>query len=59
MCALGDFAVWPIKSYIDKYRDEFEAHIEQGGCPLGGASSLEGVVAPIDPHTHSHAEVPA
>ena len=60
LCALGDFAVWPIASYIDKYRDEFVAHIEQGGCPFGGESSLEGVIAPIDQHTHSPvAEVPA
>jgi NADH-quinone oxidoreductase subunit F len=60
LCALGDFAVWPIKSYVDKYREEFEAHIEQGGCPFGGESSLEGVVAPIDQHTQSPvAEVPA
>jgi NADH-quinone oxidoreductase subunit F len=60
LCALGDFAVWPIRSYIDKYRAEFEAHIGEGGCPYGGESSIEGVVAPIDQHTHSRvAEVPA
>ena len=51
LCALGDFAVWPVASYIDKYRAEFEAHIDQGGCPYGGESSIEGVVAPIDLHT--------
>jgi NADH-quinone oxidoreductase subunit F len=60
LCALGDFAVYPIASYIDKYREEFEAHIEHGGCPYGGESSIEGTVAPIDQHTHSTvAEVPA
>jgi len=60
LCALGDFAVWPVKSYIDKYREEFEAHIDQGGCPYGGESSIEGIVAPVDQHTHSPvAEVPA
>ena len=49
-----------MRSYIDKYRDEFEAHIDEGGCPYGGESSLEGVMAPIDQHTHSPvAEVPA
>ena len=53
LCALGDFAVYPVASYIDKYREEFEAHIEQGGCPFGGESSIEGIVAPIDQHTHS------
>jgi NADH-quinone oxidoreductase subunit F len=60
LCALGDFAVWPVRSYIDNYREEFEAHIEQGGCPYGGESSIEGVVAPVDQHTHAPvAEVPA
>ena len=60
LCALGDFAVWPVRSYIDRYRAEFEAHIDQGGCPYGGESSIEGVMAPIDQHTHSPvAEVPA
>jgi len=45
---------------LDKYRDEFEVHIEQGGCPYGGESSIEGVVAPIDQLTHSPVtEVPA
>ena len=47
-------------SYIDKYRAEFEAHIDEGGCPYGGNSSVEGVVAPIDLHRHLPiAEVPA
>jgi NADH-quinone oxidoreductase subunit F len=60
LCALGDFAVWPVQSYFDKWHDEFVAHVEQGGCPFGGESSLEGIVAPSDQHTHAPvAEVPA
>jgi NADH-quinone oxidoreductase subunit F len=60
LCALGDFAVYPVSSYIDKYREEFVAHIEQSGCPFGGESSIEGIVAPVDQHTHSAAaRVPA
>jgi NADH-quinone oxidoreductase subunit F len=60
LCALGDFAVWPVQSYFDKWNEEFVAHVEQGGCPLGGESSLEGIFAPSDQHTHSPvAEVPA
>ena len=60
LCALGDFAVWPVRSYIDKYRAEFEQHIDEGECPYGGNSSVEGVVAPIDLHRHLPlAEVPA
>jgi NADH-quinone oxidoreductase subunit F len=60
LCALGDFAVWPVQSYFDKWNDEFVAHVEQGRCPLEGESSLDGVIAPSDQHTHSPvAEVPA
>jgi NADH-quinone oxidoreductase subunit F len=60
LCALGDFAVYPVASYLEKFRDEFVAHIEQGECPFGGESSVEGIVAPSDQHTHSPmATVPA
>ncbi|HSC51796.1 MAG TPA: NADH-ubiquinone oxidoreductase-F iron-sulfur binding region domain-containing protein, partial [Gaiellaceae bacterium] len=60
LCALGDFAVYPVASYLEKFRDEFVAHIEQGRCPFGGESSVEGIFAPSDQHTHSTvATVPA
>jgi len=60
LCALGDFAVWPVQSYFDKWHDEWVAHVEQGACPYGGESSLEGIFAPSDQHTHSPvATVPA
>ena len=55
LCALGDFAVYPVRSYIQHWRSEFEAHIEQGGCPFGGESTLEGIVAPSDAHAHVEA----
>jgi NADH-quinone oxidoreductase subunit F len=60
LCPLGDAAAMPVASYVDKFRAEFQAHIDQGGCPFGGESSLERVFAPVDQHTH-HAtvEVPA
>jgi NADH-quinone oxidoreductase subunit F len=53
LCALGEFAVYPVASYLGKWRDEFVAHVEQGGCPFGGSSSLEGILAPSDQHAHS------
>jgi NADH-quinone oxidoreductase subunit F len=53
LCPLGDAAAMPIASYIDKFRDEFQAHIEHGGCPYGGESSLDGLFAPVDQHAHS------
>jgi NADH-quinone oxidoreductase subunit F len=52
LCALADFAVYPVRSYLQHWRPEFEAHLEQGGCPFGGESSLEGIVAPSDAHAH-------
>jgi NADH-quinone oxidoreductase subunit F len=60
LCPLGDAAAMPIASYVDKFRAEFQAHIDHGGCPFGGESSLDGVFAPVDQHTHHPtAEVPA
>jgi NADH-quinone oxidoreductase subunit F len=53
LCALGDFAVYPVASYLEKWRPEFEAHVHEGRCPFGGASSLEGIVAPSDLHPSS------
>ena len=50
LCALGDFAVYPVQSYITKWRDEFLAHIHRGGCPFNGQSSIEGILAPIEQH---------
>jgi NADH-quinone oxidoreductase subunit F len=52
LCALGDFAVYPVQSYLRKFRSEFEAHIEQQGCPFDGESSIEGILAPADQHRH-------
>jgi NADH-quinone oxidoreductase subunit F len=33
-CALGDAAAMPTISYVEKFRDEFEAHLG-GSCPYG------------------------
>jgi NADH-quinone oxidoreductase subunit F len=60
LCALGDFAVWCVGSYIDKFYEEFRQHVELGRCPYGGESSIDGIPAPSDQHTHTAmAEVPA
>jgi NADH-quinone oxidoreductase subunit F len=59
LCPLGDAAAMPVASYVDKFRAEFQEHLEHG-CPMGGESSLEGLLAPVEMHTHSPvAEVPA
>jgi NADH-quinone oxidoreductase subunit F len=54
LCALGDFAVYPVASYLDKWGEEFERHVELGRCPFDGDSSLEGIVAPSDAHAVGH-----
>jgi NADH-quinone oxidoreductase subunit F len=38
-CALGDGATSPITSSIQYFRDEYLAHLEQGGCPFDPAAS--------------------
>src|SRR2546430_791534 len=50
----------PVIQYVAHFRDEFQRHFDEGGCPFHGESSLEGIFAPVDQHTHSPvAEVPA
>jgi NADH-quinone oxidoreductase subunit F len=53
LCPLGDAAAMPVASYVVKFRDEFRRHVDEGGCPFGGESSLEGLFAPVDQHTHT------
>lgn len=37
VCVLADAAAMPAASYVEKFRPEFEAHVEQKGCPLKAA----------------------
>jgi NADH-quinone oxidoreductase subunit F len=53
LCPLGDAAAMPIASYVAKFREEYQRHIDEGRCPFGGESSLEKVLSPIDQH-HAH-----
>jgi NADH-quinone oxidoreductase subunit F len=60
LCPLGDAAAMPIASYVTKFRDEFQAHVDQGECPFGGSSTLDHVFAPVNQHSHHPTvEVPA
>ncbi|MFQ5882234.1 MAG: NADH-quinone oxidoreductase subunit NuoF, partial [Candidatus Methylomirabilales bacterium] len=34
ICVLSDSAAMPTESYLKHFREEFEAHIQQGGCPF-------------------------
>jgi hypothetical protein len=50
----------PIASYVTKFRDEFQAHVDQEGCPFAGSSTMDHVFAPVNQHTHHPTvEVPA
>jgi NADH-quinone oxidoreductase subunit F len=53
LCVLGDSAAMPVASCVTKFRDEFRAHLEHGGCPFGEDSQLAGLFAPVDQHAHT------
>ena len=52
LCPLGDAAAMPVASYVAKFRDEYQRHIDEGACPFEGESSFEGLVAPVTQHYH-------
>ena len=60
LCPLGETAAIAVASYVDKFRSEFQAHVDEAGCPFGDESPLHAVMAPVAQHTHSAtAVVPA
>ena len=59
LCPLGETAAVAVASYVEKFRAEFIAHVEQGGCPFGDSSPLHDVLAPVAMHTHTPTAVPA
>jgi len=40
ICALADGAVFPIRSIVIRFREEFERHIQSGACPFGTGKSM-------------------
>jgi NADH-quinone oxidoreductase subunit F len=56
LCPLGDAAAMPVASYVAKFRDEYQRHIDEGACPFHGDSTLDHVLAPVDQH---HARIRA
>jgi NADH-quinone oxidoreductase subunit F len=50
LCPLGETAAIAVASYVDKFRAEFQAHIDEGGCPFGDQSPLHDVLAPVAQH---------
>jgi NADH-quinone oxidoreductase subunit F len=41
ICVLADSLSMPVKSFVPKYRDEFEAHIKLGRCPFKPTSAQQ------------------
>jgi NADH-quinone oxidoreductase subunit F len=48
LCPLGDSDAIAVASYITKFRDEFQRHIDERGCPSGSASTLDALGSPMD-----------
>jgi hypothetical protein len=42
-CPLGDAASWALRSNVKLFRDEFQAHVDDGRCPFDGERELVGV----------------
>jgi NADH-quinone oxidoreductase subunit F len=40
ICVFADAAAWPVQSYIEKFRQEFEEHIRTGRCTSGAHAGL-------------------
>src|SRR5881275_321805 len=55
LCPLGETAAIAVASYVDKFRSEFQAHIDEAGCPFGDSSPLHDVPAPVSLHASSPA----
>ncbi|GMQ91769.1 MAG: NADH-quinone oxidoreductase subunit NuoF [Gammaproteobacteria bacterium] len=36
ICALGEAAAWPVRSFIRHYRNEFQYHVDHKHCMVGG-----------------------
>ena len=49
ICAFGEALSWPARSYLKKFRPEFEEHVRLGRCPFGpipvAPVALSGAVA--------------
>jgi NADH-quinone oxidoreductase subunit F len=40
ICVLSDAAAMPIESYLKHFREEFEAHVRERGCPFAGRDAF-------------------
>ena len=56
LCALGEFAVYPVAELHHEVARRVRRPQQQGRCPYNGESSIEGILAPSDQH-HGPAQV--
>jgi NADH-quinone oxidoreductase subunit F len=53
ICALGDAAAMPVQSFVKRFRQDFLAHVEARGCPVGETGwgvqqeTREAVIGPL------------
>ena len=38
--SVGSFVAMPVASYVARFRDEFQRHIDEGGCPFAEHSPI-------------------
>ena len=56
LCPLGETSAMAVASYVEKFRDEFIAHLDYRGCPFGDESPMYNVLAPAAQHAHHEPE---
>ncbi len=52
LCPLGDAMAMPVAAFVTRFRDEFQRHIDDGGCPFVETSPFSSY------YHHDHAGVP-
>ena len=56
LCPLGETSAMAVASYVEKFRDEFIAHLDYRGCPFGDESPMYNVLSPAAQHAHHETE---
>ena len=55
LCPLGETAAVAVASYVDKFRAEFQAHVDEAGCPFGDSSRRSTACSrPVAVHAPTH-----
>jgi NADH-quinone oxidoreductase subunit F len=49
LCPLGDAMAMPVASYVTHFRDEFQRHIDEGGCPFAEQSPITPLYHDLEP----------